>query len=193
MARYNILYHLIFHPLCLLLSAPVLLLFTAWHTVDNELWQHVVQYLLPDIALNSVLLLLGTNICTAVLGVTAAALVTLTALPGRRIFQNLFIFPFVVPPYVLGFVYLSVFDSAGFLQNFLRLFVSDLFINIRNLGGAIVVLSLALFPYVYLFCRQAFLSQGRKLLEVAQTLGHKPLACFFLLSYPFPVRGFMAR
>ena len=189
----NIFYHFLFHTLCLSLTAPVLLLFTAWYAVDNALWQHVVQHQLPTIVLNSLLLLLGTNLCTAVLGVTAAALVTLTALPGRKVFQSLFIFPFVVPPYVFGFIYLSVFDSAGFLQNFLRFFFSDFFVNIRNIGGLIVVLSLALFPYVFLFCRQAFLTQGRKLLEVAQTLGHRPLACFFLSSCPLPAPGFTGR
>lgn len=192
-AQRKIFYHFLFHTLCLSLTAPVLLLFTAWYTVDGELWQHVVQHLLPDIVLNSALLLVGTNICTTLLGVTAAALVTLTNLPGRKIFQSIFIFPFVVPPYVFGFIYLSVFDSAGFLQNFLRIFFSDFFVNIRNVGGLIVVLSLALFPYVYLFCRQAFLSQGRRLLEVAKTLGHKPLACFFLSSCLWPVRGFTGR
>lgn len=171
----------------------MLLLFSAWYTVDAELWQHVVQHQLPDIMLNSVLLLLGTNLCTALLGVTAAALVTLTTLPARKIFQSLFIFPFVVPPYVFGFIYVSVFDSAGFLQNFLRNFFSDFFINIRNVAGLTIVLSLALFPYVFLFCRQAFLSQGRKLLEVARTLGHRPLACFFLSSCPSPARGFTER
>ena len=171
----------------------MLLLFAAWYAIDAELWQHVVQHQLADIVLNSVLLLLGTSICTAVLGVTAAALVTLTALPGRRIFQSLFIFPFVVPPYVFGFIYVSVFDSAGYVQNFLRLGGGDFFINIRNIWGLIVVLSLALFPYVFLFCRQAFVSQGRKLLEVANTLGHKPLACFFLWCCPLPVRGFTGR
>ncbi len=193
MTRHSIFYHFIFHTLCLSLVAPVLLLFTAWYAVDAELWQHVVQHLLSDIVLNSVLLLLGTNICTAVLGVVAAALVTLTALPGRRIFQSLFIFPFVVPPYVFGFIYISMFDSAGFLQNFLRLFLGDFFINIRNIGGLIVVLSLALFPYVFLFCQQAFISQGRRLLEVAQTLGHKPLACFFLWCCLLPGLGSTGR
>ena len=186
----RIFYHLLFYALCLPLIAPVLLLFTAWSAVDAVLWQHVLQHLLPDIILNSLLLLLGTNICTALLGITAAALVTLTELPGRKIFQSLFIFPFVMPPYVFGFIYLSVFDSAGFLQNFLRLGGGDFFINIRNIGGLIVVLSLALFPYVFLFCRQAFVSHGRRLLEVAQTLGHRPLTCFFLSSYPSHVRGF---
>ena len=190
MTQRTVFYHFLFHTLCLSLTAPVLLLFTAWYAVDAVLWQHVVQHLLPDIVLNSVLLLLGTNLCTAVLGVTAAALVTLTELPGRRIFQSLFIFPFVVPPYVFGFIYVSVFDSAGFLQNFLRIFFTDFFVNIRNIGGLIIVLSLALFPYVFLFCRQAFITQGRKLLEVAKTLGHKPLACFFLLCCRSPARGF---
>ena len=189
----TIFYHLLFHTLCLSLTAPVLLLFTAWYAVEAELWQHVVQHQLPSIVLNSVLLLLGTNFCTAVLGVTAAALVTLTALPGRKIFQSLFIFPFVVPPYVFGFIYVSAFDSAGLVQNFLRLFLDDFFVNMRNIVGLIIVLSLALFPYVFLFCRQAFLSQGRKLMEVAQTLGHKPLACFFLSSCPSLAPGFTGR
>ena len=42
---------------------------------------------------------------------------------------------------------------------------------IRSTGGVIVVLSLALYPYVYLLARSAFLTQGRRALEAAQTLG----------------------
>lgn len=182
---------LLFYVLCLSLIAPTVTLFFAWYSIDRELWQHIADHSLPGVLKNSLFLLLGSNILTCVLGVVTAAAVTMLEFPGRKIFQSLFIFPFVVPSYVLGFIYVSVFDSSGLLQNYLRNFYGDLFINIRNVTGLIFVFSLALFPYVFLFCRQAFITQGRKLLEAGKTLGHHPLSCFFLSSYPFPNHGFL--
>ena len=171
--------------------APVLMLFTSWHDIDRQLWQHVASYTLPSIIKNSLLLLLGTLSLTCLLGVSSAAIVTMIDFPGRKLFQALFIFPFVVPPYVFGFIYVSLFDSPGILQNQLRVYFPELFINIRNVYGLSLVLALSLFPYVFLFCRQAFTSQGHKVLEVGRTLGHQPLACFFLSSYRWPNLGYL--
>jgi iron(III) transport system permease protein len=55
---------------------------------------------------------------------------------------------------------------------------------IRSLAGLIVVMSLALYPYVYLVARAAFLGQGRRLLEVARSLGLGPRAAFLRVGLP---------
>jgi iron(III) transport system permease protein len=57
-------------------------------------------------------------------------------------------------------------------------------IRSTNGWGAILVLSLALYPYVYLLARSAFLSQGRRVLEAAQTLGLSARAAAWRVALP---------
>ncbi|MDE3268687.1 MAG: hypothetical protein OYH77_00200 [Pseudomonadota bacterium] len=180
---------IIFVALSLLLITPVFTLFVSWGHLDPSLWQHLLNYTLLDVATNTLLLLILTATFACILGVGTAAVVTLTDFPARKLFHSLFLFPFVIPSYVLGFIYISAFDSSGLLQNYLRTFGIEIFINVRNIFILSIVFALALFPYVYLLCQQAFISQGRKMIECAKTLGHKPLGCFFLLSCQLPNLG----
>ena len=55
---------------------------------------------------------------------------------------------------------------------------------IRSLGGAIVVMSLVLYPYVYLLARAAFLEQCTCMLDVSRTLGRGAWASFFAIAVP---------
>ena len=58
------------------------------------------------------------------------------------------------------------------------------FPQIRSLGGAIVVMSLVLYPYVYLLARAAFLEQCTCMLDVSRTLGRGPWSSFFEVAVP---------
>lgn len=174
---------IIFVAISLLLITPTLLLFSSWLQLDRSLWQHLIDHALLDITTNTLLLLFCVSLFTAILGISTAAIVTLLEFPARKLFHVLFLFPFVIPSYVMGFIYISVFDSSGLLQSHLRSLGVESFINVRNLFSLSIVFSLALFPYVYLLCQQAFITQGRKMIECAKTLGHKPFTCFFLSSY----------
>lgn len=81
--------------------------------------------------------------------------------------------PLAIPAYVTAFVALGIFDFTGPLQTTLRkLFDADLFWipDIRGGPGVAVVMTLAFIP-MFLLARNAFLTQGKRLLEVAQSLG----------------------
>jgi iron(III) transport system permease protein len=58
------------------------------------------------------------------------------------------------------------------------------FPEIRSLGGAVVMLTLVLYPYVYLLSRAAFLEQSVCVLEVSRTLGRGPYRSFFGVALP---------
>src|SRR6187401_2433293 len=58
------------------------------------------------------------------------------------------------------------------------------FPDIRSLGGAVVVLSCALYPYVYLLVRIAFLERGATLLDAGRALGLTPWRSFLRVSLP---------
>jgi iron(III) transport system permease protein len=50
--------------------------------------------------------------------------------------------------------------------------------------GVIIVMTLAFYPYVYLLARNAFLTQGKRSLEAAQSLGLNRMQGFFKVSLP---------
>jgi iron(III) transport system permease protein len=99
-----------------------------------------------------------------------------------------------VPAYVTAFVYVALLDFTGPLQTGLReLFGGPLaFPSVRSAGGVIIVMSLALYPYVYLLARNAFLTQGKRALEAAQTLGYSRRAGFFKVALPLARPWIMA-
>lgn len=100
-----------------------------------------------------------------------------------------------IPAYVTAFVALGLFDFTGPIQTTLRnTFDSDLtwFPEVRGRMGVIVVMSLAFYPYVYLLARNAFLTQGKRSLEVAQSLGFNRIQGFLGSRYPWHALGLLA-
>jgi iron(III) transport system permease protein len=121
------------------------------------------------------------------LGVSLAWLTATCDFPGRKIFSWALLLPLAVPTYVLAFVFLGLLDYTGPIQTqFREWFGSEnvIFPDIRSTGGVVAVLSLALYPYVYLIVRNAFLTQGVRTLEVAQSLGYNRREGFFKITLP---------
>ena len=173
-----------------LLAAPALLpLLTAagaWATPAGEVWQHQLQHVLPRVAWNTTLLLLIVGFATAMLGTGLAWLVAGHDFPGRSMFTWALLLPLAVPGYVLAVVYAGALDYAGPLQSWLRATAQwPLRVPpIRSLGGAALVLTLCLYPYVYMLARVAFESAGARALEAAQSLGLDRRAAFRKVLLP---------
>jgi iron(III) transport system permease protein len=58
------------------------------------------------------------------------------------------------------------------------------FPDVRSLGGAIVLFSCVLYPYVYLLVRTAFLERAGGMIEAARALGLSPWQGFWRVSIP---------
>lgn len=162
--------------LVLVVAAPILLLATYVGQPDEGLWAHLAATVLLGHLRDTALLALGVAIGTAVVGAGTAWLVTLYRFPGRRILNWALVLPLAMPTYVLAYAWTDLLQVTGPVQRLLRtltgLSVQELwFPEIRSLGGAIFVLTFALYPYVYLLCRAAFLEQSQCALEVSRTLG----------------------
>ena len=110
---------------------------------------------------------------TVLVGGGLAALVSFYDFPGRRWLDWALVLPLAMPAYVLVFVLLGQYDASSALQTGLR----DVFgpgfrlPEVRSTAGAITVLTLVLYPYVYVLGRGAFLAQSRETMEAARTLG----------------------
>jgi iron(III) transport system permease protein len=173
----------------LLVLAPVLAVVYPLITADPALWQHLLDTVLARYLVNTLALMLGVGFFTFVLGVAAAWLVTMCRFPGVRFFEWALLLPLAMPAYVVAYAYTGLLDFAGPVQSGLRalfnLQAGDYgFPSIRNTPGAIAVLSLVLYPYVYLTSRASFLDQSVCVLEVSRTLGRTGWSSFTHVALP---------
>ncbi len=153
----------------------------------GDVWQHLVETTLAELVANTFWLALGVSLGTAFLGVSLAWFTAVCDFPGRGFFSWALLLPLAIPAYVIAFVALGLFDYVGPVQTGLRAWLqSDLawFPNVRGRLGVIVVMVLAFYPYVYLLARNAFLTQGKRTLEAAQSLGFDRTHGFVKLSLP---------
>lgn len=155
------------------------LAWTALHGKSGH-WQHLLQYVLPEAARNTLWLLLGVGSLALFLGAGSAWVVTAYAFPGRRVLAWALLLPLVMPSYIIAFVYTDLLHPIGPVQTVLRELLGYesprqwRLPDIRSLSGAIVLLGLVLYPYVYLSARAAFMTQSKHLMEAARALGHGP-------------------
>ena len=157
---------------------------------SDGMWSHLVSTVLWEYVGNTLWLMLGVGAGTIVIGTSTAWLVTMYRFPGRRILSWALLLPLAVPSYILAFVITDQLEYAGNVQVALRgvfgwTSARDYwFPEIRSLGGATIVLSLVLYPYVYLLARAAFIEQCFGLFETSRTLGRGPIASFFTVAAP---------
>jgi iron(III) transport system permease protein len=172
--------------LCLPALVPLLVILLAVLSPELDVWAHLVRHVLPDVLRNTLTLVIGVAVLAGCLGTSLAWLVAMCEFPGRRHFEWILLLPLAIPTYVLAFVAVATLDYAGPVQTWLRAAVgSSAWVPpIRSAGGVILVLSLALYPYVYLLARNAFLTQGRRALEAAQSLGFSRSSAAWKVALP---------
>lgn len=163
--------------LAFVLALPLLGVIGAWFVPSDEGGAHFIHLaatVLPGYVWESALLGLGVALGTAVLGGATAAAVTLFDFPGRRSLEWALLLPLAMPAYVLAYAATDALQFSGPLQRTLRAWTGaegPLWPDVRSLPGAIVLFTLALYPYVYLLTRGALLERGVSLMEAARLLG----------------------
>ena len=173
-----------------LLLVPLLSVFSSVFVADQGAWAHISSTVLPGLIANSLLLALAVAFGVAVVGSYTAWISANLEFPGRKVLEWALILPLAVPAYVMAYAYTDVLQYAGPVQGLLRetfgwqVKRDYWFPEIRSLTGAATMLTLALYPYVYVLARVAFLEQSTTLTEAARNLGLKPINIFLRISLP---------
>ncbi|MEM9613711.1 MAG: iron ABC transporter permease [Actinomycetota bacterium] len=169
-----------------LVVAPIAFLAVSVLDPNTEVWRQQWETRLPGQLADTAILLVGVAIGTLLVGGSLAWLVTAYRFPGSRLFGWLLIAPLAMPGYVLGFVTLSVVGFTGPIQGWWRdTFGQDAwFPPVRSMGGAIVVFTLVLYPYVFLLARAALADQAGAAYDVARSLGAGPLEAARRVALP---------
>lgn len=168
---------------------PILIILVQWGTIgvgEQEIWQHLFDTKLDRLATNTLVLILGVGLGVTLLGVSLAWLTTICEYPGRRFFEWALMLPLAIPGYVMAFVFLGIMNFAGPVQTAVRnqFGRNAWFPDVQGAAGVIVILSLVLYPYVYMLARSAFLNQGRKLMDAGRLLGLNRRQAFFKVAIP---------
>jgi iron(III) transport system permease protein len=171
--------------LALLVAGPLLAL-PASFVSDPSAFGDIASGLLPEALEASAVLAVGVAAGTLLIGGSLAALVSFYDFPGRRWLDWALVLPLAMPAYVLVFVLLGQYDASSTLQQALRAVFGDGFQlpEIRSAPGAIAVLTLVLYPYVYVLGRAAFLDQSRETFEAARTLGQRHAGAIRRVALP---------
>ncbi|GIP34780.1 iron ABC transporter permease [Paenibacillus sp. J2TS4] len=154
----------------------------------NENWNNVTQYLLKDYIIGSAKLVLFTGFFATLIGVVLAWLVVGYTFPLRRFFRWALMLPLAVPPYIAAFTYATMTSYTGTIQATLRnqfdINLAPGMIEIMSTRGAVFIMTLFLFPYVFMISRTFLEKQSASYIENAMLLGHKRFSLFFRVVLP---------
>lgn len=173
----------------LLVALPILVLLYYLFVPGGEAWTHLRDTTLPGYIVNSVSLMGLVAVFASFFGISTAWLVAATEFPGRKFLSWLLVLPLAAPAYVIAYLYTDLLNFSGPVQSWLRitfaLNAGDYwFPTIRSLPGAALLLSLVLYPYIYLLARAAFGARAGVHFEAARTLGRSPASAFFHIALP---------
>lgn len=174
----------------LVVVMPIVAIFVIGLSSDPDNWQHMMTNVIPRAGLRTLWLLLFTGFVTATFGIGTAWLVAACDFPLRRFLSPALVLPLAIPSYLAAYAFGEFLDFTGPVQTLYRGIFGYTsardysFFDVRSLGGAVLVMSSVLYPYVYLACRSMFLMQGRAAADVARTLGAGPLRVFARIQVP---------
>ena len=173
----------------ILVAAPVVSIIVLAMQPAPDVWQTLIQYVLPRSLLDTALLLIGVGTLSLAIGTGAAWAVSLHEFRGRQMLLWLLPLPLAIPTYLAAYVYVDLFEPLGLVHKTLTVWLPlqdavRLLPNLRSLPGAIIVIALVLYPYVYLSARTMFQFQSAEFAEAAKTLGAGRWTIFWRISLP---------
>ena len=181
--------------IALIIIAPIFSIFYYAILGDTSLWPHLFSTVLPRYLTNTIILMFGVGGLSLVFGLTTAWIVTRYNFFGKKFFEWMLLLPAAVPAYIIAYTYTDFFEYAGPLQSLLR----DIFgwtsskdywfPNVRSMGGAILVMSSVLYPYVYLMTRASFITTPISFFQTSSIYGRNS---FFNVAIPFGRPGIIA-
>lgn len=177
-----------------LIAAVVLLpilavIWIALNPTDN-IWPHLLSTTLPRYLGTTLLLMGSVGVLAGMVGTGSAWIIARYRFPLSSWLEWLLLLPLAIPAYVGAYALVDLMEYAGPVQTGLRALFGWTsardywFPQIRSLGAAVIVLSAALYPYVYLLARAAFREQSGATEEVAMSLGAGAIQRFRRVALP---------
>lgn len=172
-----------------LVLAPIVAIGLLALADGGDIWPAVRSAILPDMIGNTAVLMTGVAVVSLIIGVGTSWLISMYEFPFSRVLSWALLLPMAMPAYVVAYAYVDFFDFGGIVHGLIIAIAgddgsTDLLPQIRSMPGAIMVLSLVLYPYVYMTSRAAFVGQSGRFIDVSRTLGHSMWGTFWKVALP---------
>ncbi len=171
----------------LFVAIPLAYIFLRAFTGGADVWLRLLQARIWKLLGNTLLLAVTVTGGATLVGVSMSFLTERTDLPGRRIFRWLLAMPLAIPAYIGGIVHLTLLRPRG---GFIPQLLAEWFgqpvpmPSPLGLGGAAFILTLFMFPYVYLLSGAAFRSLNASLEEASRTFGRSNWQTLWEVTLP---------
>ncbi len=156
-----------------LIALPLLYVGYSALNADLAVWQRLWTTRIPELFFNTVSLAFGVGLLTLILGVSLAWFITRYDFWGRRFWEWAFVLPLAIPSYVLAYVYTFLLDTGGPLEQIWQVVLGPQapFFSPYSFTGALMVMTLNTFPYVYLLSKTALQNFNVTFEEAAKATG----------------------
>ncbi len=123
----------------------------------------------------------GVALVSALIGFPLGVARGLLNLPLPRLWDLLFLIPFLTPPYIAALSWMLVLQTNGYLQQLTGLNLNDV---LFSQTGIVLVMALNIFPVVYFAVSRSLLASGQRLALVARVHGASPGRAFWHITLP---------
>lgn len=176
---------IVFYIIALIVLSPLVALGVQGFMHESDTFSFLVNTVLNDVVINSLAIACLTGLGVLMIGISCAWFTVHYSFFGRSTLQWMLFLPLAFPAYILAYIYTDFFDAAGHVAQTLRHSNLDwLLPDIRTVWGASFILTFCLYPYVYIFARNGFLSGSKSQMESSQLLGASNLSQFFHIALP---------
>ena len=169
-------------------ALPFVYLFFGISGEESEHWRQVRSYMLPTYVWETTLIVVGSVVCAAIVGVSLAWCVGLHDFPGRRVFEVVLLLPLSIPSYIAAYTYDGMLGYTGIVQatlrNHLKFDINEYGFAAPRMAYAIFIFAITLYPYIYIFARTYLGNHGSSMLESATLLGGGRSRNFFRVILP---------
>ncbi|RAZ59594.1 ABC transporter permease [Campylobacter hyointestinalis] len=163
----------------LIIVFPIFFIFIEMFFGDFSLLSHFTRYLLVPYIKDTFTLLIGVLFLSSVIACISAYLVVNFKFPFSKFFEFGLVLPLAIPAYIFSFAYVGLMDYDG---EFMKIFGFRL--DMMNIYGAIFVISMSLYPYIYMFAKTSFKTQSKMVFEIAKVHNISAFSAFFKVSLP---------
>lgn len=161
----------------LAILVSIIIIFISAFSADTNLIHHFFKYLFPRYIKDTFIVLIGVVCITTLLGTSLGYICSNFTFFASKFLNVTLMLPLSIPSYILAFIYVGVMDYDGVFEN-----IFGFRLNIFNIYGAIFILSISLYPYVYMFCRASFLGESRIIFDLGKMLNLNKIQIFYKIA-----------
>ena len=142
--------------------------------------------------INSFKVAIAACVLSLILGVPLAYLYNMYEIKGRKTLQMLIILSSMSAPFIGAYAWVKLLGRAGVITKFIKAITGITIPSIYGFNGILLVLSLKLFPLVFLYVSGAMKNVDNSLLEASANMGISGAKRFFKVVLPLCMPSILA-